>query len=77
MSNAVPRDFRLLEEAEVSQKLSKDAGFSYGLEDDEGLSMANWTGTITGILGVRWFHDRHLSCLLQRTAQMALSCSIL
>ena len=50
MAIAVPRNFRLLDELEQGEKVTKggDGNVSYGLDDSDDLLMRYWAGAIVG-----------------------------
>lgn len=49
----VPRNFKLLEELEHSEKGLGDMSISYGLVDSSDIFMGEWNGGILGPHGVR------------------------
>lgn len=57
----VPRNFKLLEELENSEKGHGDMSISYGLEQADDIFMTNWIGTILGPAGT--VHDGRLYSL--------------
>ena len=51
----MPRNFRLLDELEQGEKVTKgsDGNVSYGLDDGDDLLMRYWAGAIVGPANVR------------------------
>ena len=70
----MPRNFRLLEELEQGEKVTKggDGNVSYGLDDGDDLLMRYWAGAIVGPANVS--SHRYRRYLRSVVAMLAESC---
>lgn len=70
----VPRNFKLLEELEKSEKGHGDMSISFGLVDSADTFLSDWNGGILGPVGVRC--NNNLLCLLLVFVLPAFGCVI-
>lgn len=65
----MPRNFRLLDELEQGEKVTKgsDGNVSYGLDDGDDLLMRYWAGAIVGPANVRVHQCRRNNSLVSNT----------
>lgn len=75
----VPRNFKLLDELERSEKGLGDMSISYGLTDSADTMLTNWNGGIIGPAGVRFPYSKSifLYCKPPRIDWPLHSCQLL